>query len=496
MSKLNKRKTSKNNKSFSRRKKIVLGLVSALILLPIIQAIFHTFKPLPAGISVAGERHETSSLQFLYDLTYANKEGEVEHEQEIFDYIYQMIDEAEDFIVIDMFLFNDDYDHTNPDLDFPSLSSELADALIHKKTTQPDMPIIFITDPINTFYGTYTTDPLAQMRDAGIDVILTDLSPLRDSNPVYSGPARTFLSWLGTSDASYLPNIFRATGPGVNVNSFAHLLHFKANHRKVVMNEREGLVTSANPHDASAFHSNIAYAIQGPLLNDLLASEKAVAEMSGYDTAIFDSFEIKSDVAESDDTYTVQLLTEGKIKEALLSTITEAKYEDYIKIGMFYLSDRDVINALTDADSRGVSVQLVLDINQDAFGNEKIGIPNRPVAHELTEGDSNIAVRWYESNGEQFHAKFFIHETAETVTTIGGSTNFTRRNMDDLNLETNVLISGQKGQHEIDAMLTFFDRIWENQDGTYTADYTEHAESTSWKNMLYRFQEWSGLSTF
>lgn len=489
-------KKGKTSRSYSKSKKIVVSLISVLILIPIIQALYHTFKPLPSGISVAGEKHETGSLHFLYDLTYTNEKGEVEHEQDIFDYIFQMIDEAEEFILIDMFLFNDDYDHTDPNLVFPPLSSELAEALIHKKTTQPDMPIIFITDPINTFYGTYTPHTLANMEDAGIDIILTDLSPLRDSNPVYSGPARTFLSWLGTSDASYLPNIFRATGPGVNVNSFAHLLHFKANHRKIVINEREGLVTSANPHDASAFHSNIAYAVEGSFLNDLLASEKAVAEMSGYDTDIFETFTVKEDSKQSDDTYTVQLLTEGKVKKALLANISDAKQADYIKIGMFYLSDRDVINALKDADSRGVNVQLVLDINQDAFGKEKIGIPNRPVAHELTDGDSNIAVRWYQSNGEQFHAKFFIHESDEMVTTIGGSTNFTRRNMDDLNLETNVLISGQKGQKEIDAMLTFFDRIWENQDGTYTVDYAEHAESISWKNMLYRFQEWSGLSTF
>lgn len=489
-------KKGKISRSYSKSKKIVVSLISVLILIPIIQALYHTFKPLPSGISVAGEKHETGSLHFLYDLTYTNEKGEVEHEQDIFDYIFQMIDEAEDFIVIDMFLFNDDYDHTDPNLVFPPLSSELAEALIHKKTTQPDMPIIFITDPINTFYGTYTPDALANMEHAGIDIILTDLSPLRDSNLVYSGPARTFLSWLGASDASYLPNIFRATGPGVNVNSFAHLLNFKANHRKIVINEREGLVTSANPHDASAFHSNIAYAVEGSFLNDLLASEKAVAEMSGYDTDIFETFTVKEDSKQSDDTYTVQLLTEGKVKKALLANISDAKQADYIKIGMFYLSDRDVINALKDADSRGVNVQLVLDINQDAFGKEKIGIPNRPVAHELTEGDSNIAVRWYQSNGEQFHAKFFIHKSDDMVTTIGGSTNFTRRNMDDLNLETNVLISGQKGQKEIDAMLTFFDRIWENQDGTYTVDYAEHAESIRWKNMLYRFQEWSGLSTF
>ncbi|WP_199905609.1 phospholipase D-like domain-containing protein, partial [Mycobacterium tuberculosis] len=143
------------------------------------------------------------------------------------------------------------------------------------------------------------------------------------------------------------------------------------------------------------------------------------------------------------------------IKDSILETIDQAESNDAIKIGMFYLSDRDVIEALYHAEDRGVSIQMILDINQDAFGNEKIGIPNRPVANELTQGNSTIDVRWYHTHGEQYHAKFFLYETEETVTMIGDSTNFTRRNMDDYNLETNVRITGQKGQPEMDEMLAY-----------------------------------------
>lgn len=490
------RSSKKGLPSFLLRHKLLSFVLFFFVLIPFFMSLFHYLKPVPSGISVQGDVHETSGLEFLYDLTYETEDGDVEHEQEIFDYVFQMIEEAEDFVLLDMFLFNDDYDHTNPELDFPTLSTDLAEALIQKRQTDPNVSIIFITDPINTFYGSYIPEAIEHMTDAGIEVVFTDLDPLRDSNPVYSGFSRTYLSWFGSSDAAYLPNVFRSTGPKVNAQSYINLLHFKANHRKVIMNEQEALITSANPHDASSYHSNVAYVIQGAFLNDLLDSERAVAEMSGFDTSVFDSFNVQSEYDESDESYAVQLLTERQIKNTILDYIDQAGSPDAIKIGMFYLSDRDIIESLYHAEDRGISIQMILDINQDAFGNEKIGIPNRPVANELTQGDSTIAIRWYHTHGEQYHAKFFLYETEEDVTMIGGSTNFTRRNLDDYNLETNVRISGQKGQPETDKMLAYFDRIWENEDGIYTVDYTEHAESTPWKNWLYRFQEWSGMSTF
>lgn len=486
-----------NKKATSIHKKALISVILILLVaVPLTVSLIHQYKDVPDGISIEGDIHQTSEFQFLYDLTYENTEGDVEHEQEIFDSIYELIDEAEDFIVVDMFLFNDDYDHTDPDLDFPTLSNDFAEALVQKKETAPDLDIVFITDPINTFYGSYVPDTLKQMTDSGIEVVITDLDPLRDSNPVYSGFYRSYLQWFGTSDSSYLPNILRPQGPEINIRSYTGLLNFKANHRKIIMNEREAIISSANPHDASSYHSNVAYLLRGELLNDLLESEKAVVEMSGYDSSLFDSFTVQTEASDSEDTYEVQLLTEGKIKEQILSYIGQASSEDAIKIGLFYLSDSDIIEALWNAQSRDVTVKLILDINQDAFGNEKNGIPNRPVADELTSDDSSIEIRWYRSNGEQYHSKFFLLETPEDVTMIGGSTNFTRRNMDDYNLETNVRVSGSKDQPEVDVMLNYFDRLWENKDGLYTADYTTHAESSTWKNLLYQFQEWSGLSTF
>lgn len=407
-----------------------------------------------------------------------------------------MIDEAEVFLVLDMFLFNDDYDHTDPDLDFPPLAADLSQALVDKKEADPEVDIVFITDPTNTLYGTYTPDHLSQLEEADVHVTYTNLDPLRDSNPVYSGYYRAHFQWFDSSDATYLPNVFRKQGPGANILSYLNLLNFKANHRKTIMNEQEALISSANPHDASTYHSNVAYVVQGAILEDLLASERAVAEFSGYDTSLFDTFEVQTDEQDSEETYDVQLLTERQIKETILEYIDQAEPIHGIKMGLFYLSDRDIVEALKEAEDRGVPIQIVLDINQDAFGNEKNGIPNRPVADELTSGYSSIDIRWYQSHGEQYHSKFFLFETVDDVTMIGGSSNFTRRNFDDINLETNVLVRADKGTSQAEEMLTYFNRIWNNEEGTYTVDYDRHAESSLWKTVLYRFQEWSGLSTF
>ena len=86
-------------------------------------------------------------MEMLTDLTFAqNKEGEgMVHELTIFDEIYKMIDDAEEFIVLDFFLM-DHYSDEN--IDFPKISETLTEKLIQKKSANPQMDIIFITDTI------------------------------------------------------------------------------------------------------------------------------------------------------------------------------------------------------------------------------------------------------------------------------------------------------------------------------------------------------------
>ena len=60
------------------------------------------------------------------------------------------------------------------------------------------MPIVFITDPVNIGYGSYDNQWLEKMKAAGVEVVYTDLDPLRDSTPIYSGLYRTTFRWLDT----------------------------------------------------------------------------------------------------------------------------------------------------------------------------------------------------------------------------------------------------------------------------------------------------------
>lgn len=478
-----------------KKRYLFLIIIAALILIPLVVAGVRYFVPVPAGVSYESEEYHTDNAEFLYDLTYTDNKG-ITEEQEIFEEIYTMIDEAEEFLVIDMFLFNDDYNHDT--LDFPPLSQKLTDKLTAKKAEHPEMDIIFITDGINTFYDTYTPPHINQLKEAGIEVIFTDLTKLRDSNPLYSGFYRTYFQWLGTSEDQWLVNALRPQGPEVNIRSYLSMLNFKANHRKLIINEKNGLITSANPHDASVHHSNIAVKLSGDILYDMLESERAVVNFSGGNTRVFSDFadKLPAKNEEGEGQYTVQLITEKKIKDNIISMVNKAGEGDKLSAGLFYLSDRDVVDAFKEALDRGAVLNMILDINQDAFGNEKNGVPNRPVADELMSHDTPPDIRWYKSSGEQYHAKFIMLETAGEVIFNGGSANFTRRNLDDYNLETNVLITAQADSEFAEDVTGYYDRLWTNEGAEYTLDYEEEAEESLVKTILYRVQEFTGLSTF
>lgn len=463
-------------------------LSAIIILIAFIVSVFHLLKPLPKDISFNGSFHTVSSVEFLSDTTYVTEDGKERQEQEIFKRIYEAIDDAEEFIVIDMFLFNSDYDR---DYEFPELSMELANTLVEKRQEETDMEIVFITDQINSVYGTYTIEQLETMKKNGIKVIETDMKRLRDSNPLYSGFWRSYIQWFGTNGFTWLPNPFGTESPSVNARSYLQLLNFKANHRKVVLTEKEAIISSGNPHDASAFHSNIGFVLKGNIIGELLTTEKAVANISGSDI----KSEYTNSEMETNTNIKVKVITEGQIKEELLHSIKSAGNNDEIRMGMFYLSDRDIVIALKKAANSGVDIKLILDPNKDAFGMEKSGIPNRQVASEMTN-NSSIKVRWYNTQGEQYHSKITLIKKEEESIIIGGSANLTKRNINDFNLETNVMIVTDDN-HEISVdICNYFETIWNNVDGIYTTDYSTYQDDSFLKKILYRIQEWTGLSTF
>lgn len=470
--------------------------------------IWNTLKPMPAGTDVHAPPSvlAASDVEFLHDLTRNDPTGQLLYEQRIFDEVFRIIDAAESFIVADFFLLNDSMGAANG-VHRP-LSRELADHLIARKQAQPAISILLITDPINEVYGGARSPLLDELRRAGIDVVVTDLEKLRDSNPGYSALWRMFVQWWGNSaTGGSLLNPFSGSSDatGITLRSWLALLNFKANHRKLVVADRPdgtlaALVTSANPHDASSAHSNVALRFSGALAEHIVASEMAVARYSGWRGHVYASTSHVADVAAGPATTRLSFVTEQAIREHLLEAIDSTRNGDSIRIATFYLSDRGVIEALLRAAARSASVQLILDPNRDAFGRQKDGVPNRPVANELvTRSDERIQVRWYRTHGEQFHTKLAVITRGDRVIASLGSANLTRRNIGNYNLEANVALETAATSTLALAMTGYFDRLWNNEGppgSEYTADFGAYRDTDRGRYWRYRLMEATGLSTF
>ncbi|MFJ7639633.1 phospholipase D family protein [Peribacillus sp. NPDC097206] len=476
-------------KKWYKRKRFYLLVSMLLVVIAVI--VYNSYKPLPKGISYEGEIHHVEDIDFIYDLSYHDEQGKVQHEQRIFQTIYHAIEEADSFIVIDMFLFNSFYDEK---VDFPKLSKTLTDKLIAQKKKKPELEVMFITDEVNTSYNAYELDELEKLKQNDIEVVVTNLDRLRDPNPLYSGLYRTFFQWFGESGKGWIVNPMANNAPKVTARSYLRLMNIKANHRKVVATEKTVIISSANPHDASGFHSNIAFQMDGNIISDFVKAEEAASRFSDGPKAFP---EVKG-TAEENGPISVQLLTEGKINKHVLKAIRETKKGDRIQLAMFYIADRHVVEALTDAARRGVWIHMILDPNQNAFGSQKMGLPNLPVAAEFEKLDEgNINIRWYKTDKEQFHTKLMTIQKEEETVIIGGSANYTARNLDDYNLEANVEIHAPKDTEVAQEVDDYFQRLWKNEKGEYTSDYSEYQDKLPFlKYVTYRLQKLFRFTTY
>jgi hypothetical protein len=239
----------------------------------------HATKPLPPGTRVASAWTPVAdkNLRLLIDTTTADAYGQPIVRQQIFDDMLRIVHGARDFIVVDMFLFNGRHEVLEENAsarplpnntELRPLARELREALLAARRANPTLRVLVIADPVNDGYGAAPSADLELLRRAGIDVVITDLDRLRDSNPAYSAIWRLTLRWW-------------------HDGAVPRLLNFKANHRKVLLADDgagnlTGIVGSMNPHDASALHSNMALAVRGTALRPLLASELDIARMSGW----------------------------------------------------------------------------------------------------------------------------------------------------------------------------------------------------------------------
>ncbi len=483
------------------RKKIILSVCALICTM----GLYNVYKPLPHNINMQGTEYPiiADDVHFFTDITYVDAAGVRHSEQQIFDEVFRMVRDADSYVLIDMFLFNDFLGTATSS--YRGLSGELIDTLVTKKQSSPETVIQVITDPLNSLYGEYDSVQLQTLRDAGIIVTETKLTTLRDSNSLYSALWRSLLWWMPFDIlGDVLPNLLDARKEDIGIHAYLTMLNFKANHRKVIATDylhADGsrgmsvLLTSANPHDGSSAHTNTALRVDRGLWRDVVESEKAVVAFSG------NTFIEPPSITDSEIETTnigAQLLTEKSIKETILRELATLSAGDSFDMAMFYFSDRDMVRALKDADARGVHIRLILDPNKDAFGRQKGGVPNRQVANELlSHSKGNMSIRWCDTHGEQCHTKLLIYKKGDMRVVIQGSANLTRRNIGNYNLEADVLVRGLISEPLFSQVESFFEMEWSNENGRiYTTDYETYRDTGMLKKILYRFGEFTGISSY
>ncbi len=435
----------------------------------------------------------------------------------------EMIDAAEETIIMSVFLYDSFY--APEKIDGPDMVGALQKAFLTKRETHPDIRIAVILDPSHKAYGGRLSPAEKELRENGIDVFYSDLlSGLKKASllGIREGMGHTsrFFDALTFRKAGNLSSkVFsraripvKFDGDPVTLESAYIAFLLKANHRKLLVTDVHGadyeaLVTSANPHNASANHVNTAVTVKGDTaryIHNMLRLDIKQCIRLGQryshwcDTVDADyrrdylekRFPVLALDTPRSTTRTEKrsvgavFVSEKKIADAVCAMLDQVGPGDQVRIQMFYLSYKPVLKAIVSAAKRtDRPVRLLLDANKDSFNKEKDGTPNRQVAHDLVKRCKNVDVRWYSTHGEQNHAKIMTisNPARGTYEMTTGSCNWTGRNMDGVNMESNLVLSGARDACE--SFNTLFDLFWTNSDGNeYSLDFDTYGGSASrWK---------------
>jgi hypothetical protein len=294
------------------------------------------------------------------------------------------------------------------------------------------------------------------------------LDRLRDSNPLYTGLWRMAFGWW--SDP------FDETPSEISVAAWARSQNFKSDQRQIlVADDGSGGWTAV----VAAADSRAALVLRGALARAMVTSELQVAAWSTDDDRLPAAPPMGGRGVGSID---ARFLTEAGIETALLDAMAAAGSGDTISIAVDTLSDRPFTLAPLRAASRGARLQVLLSPH---------AMPNRVVAQELQrDGNGRIEVRWYPIDAALAPKLLIVRHPTDLVMS-WGSANFTRRNLDDLNLEAGVELRMLTQSAPAHAVTDYFAKAW--SDDAADSSYTDEPSTAYWR---YRFAEATGLSSF
>ncbi len=508
-----------------------------------------TIKTPPLGINYESPIRETENAEFHYDLTYLDKDGNIQYDRNLWDATYKVIDNAKDYLIVEMFLFNDLY---NKDKEhFPEFAKEYTERLVKKQQENPNLKVYILADENNNFYGAFEHPFITSMKNAGINVIIVDIFKLKDTFPWYSPFWRTFIKPMGNpQNKGWITNFYGDMWPKLTIRNLLRALNVKADHKKVFLNEKEVVVSSANIHDPSYFHENIAIYTDGPIVKDVLHNLQLVAKFSdseinvdGSDRRMENIMNSGSnDKTETDEktlnsenqkennvkqinneeneqnvkektsinseknsitdteghTYKIQYLTEGAIGKHLDEDIDSLKVGDELLVGMYFLADKGVIDRLIRAANRGVKIRIIFDRSRDAFGMSTNGLPNKPVSKKLKKKTKGkIEIKWYFTNNEQYHTKItLMKKTDGNVIINAGSANLIKKNIRGYIMDANFRILTTQDSKISKDIYEYFDRLWENKDGLFTLNFDDEPTTGGFSDFMYKILDATQLGSF
>ena len=508
-----------------------------------------TIKTPPLGINYESPIRETENAEFHYDLTYLDKDGNIQYDRNLWDATFKVVDNAKDYLIIEMFLFNDLY---NKDKEhFPEFAKEYTERLVKKQKENPNLKVYILADENNNFYGAFEHPFITSMKNAGINVIIVDIFKLKDTFPWYSPFWRTFIKPMGNpQNKGWITNFYGDMWPKLTIRNLLRALNVKAVHKKVFLNEKEVVVSSANIHDPSYFHENIAIYTDGPIVKDVLHNLQLVAKFSdseinvdGSDRRMENIMNSGSnDKTETDEktlnsenqkennvkqinnkeneqnvkektsinseknsitdteghTYKIQYLTEGAIGKHLDEDIDSLKVGDELLMGMYFLADKGVIDRLIRAANRGVKIRIIFDRSRDAFGMSTNGLPNKPVSKKLKKKTKGkIEIKWYFTNNEQYHTKItLMKKTDGNVIINAGSANLIKKNIRGYIMDANFRILTTQDSKISKDIYEYFDRLWENKDGLFTLNFDDEPTTGGFSDFMYKILDATQLGSF
>ena len=533
----------------SMKKYLIAGIMSFMVSCS-------TIKTPPLGINYESSIRETENAEFHYDLTYLDKDGNIQYDRNLWDATYKVIDDAKDYLIVEMFLFNDLY---NKDKEhFPEFAKEYTERLVKKQKENPNLKVYILADENNNFYGAFEHPFIASMKNAGINVIIVDIFKLKDTFPWYSPIWRTFIKPMGNpQNKGWITNFYGDMWPKLTVRNLLRALNVKADHKKVFLNEKEVVVSSANIHDPSYFHENIAIYTDGPIVKDVLHDLQLVAKFSDSEINVDgsnketkskiemdlpdktkirkdtmnignledkkndmihleenindsqknekgekESLSLNSGKNEITDTegktYKIQYLSEGAIGKYLDADIDSLKSGDELLMGMYFLADKGIIDRLIKAANRGVKIRMIFDRSRDAFGMSTNGLPNKPVSKKLKKKTKGkIEIKWYFTNNEQYHTKItLMKKTDGSVIINAGSANLIKKNIRGYIMDSNFRILTTQDSKISKDVYTYFDRLWENKDGLFTINFDDEPTTSGFSDFMYKILDATQLGSF